>query len=440
MNPSVINRNKIIAKFNLEKKDIFTSPIQKQLDQDINTLSIEKTPEESFKILENIPLNIISKLPSNLLYNKKCCDEYIYNIKSVTNTTVPDFKSDKIVNICVYTIINKMRIPPFILFLLYKEEKLKFPNFKTSESVSSSAEIKLNLIYQNYKTRPTYVSYKETENNIYLFYEIKEEYKLELLNYNSYWWWATVSEIMNYKKIMNFDIHNSVYKIFYLEPLLSLLFDKNKNKHFVGQSLYYGGYDNYISFIASLGLPKEMPTSNLGPYYYFYSYYGAGRRAIWSQTRKKEIKNGQDITRNEYGVHKHGGIVRFIVFGNEIKFLLNRPSDPDDKSEISQELAKTKSFFKETLKIRDVDGNWATKYDMAYIGTTYINVNDNKSKNDKKKNKLKQRRLIPQWAVRDFYQYYPLSYHYVNTDEFSKILDKEKAINMPYEYEQYDIE
>ena len=436
MNPSVINRNKIIAKFNLEKKDIFTSPIQKQLDQDINTLSIEKTPEESFKILENIPLNIISKLPSNLLYNKKCCDEYIYNIKSVTNTRVPRFKSDKTIHICVYTIINKMRLPPFILFLLYKQETLTFPNFKTSENVYTSAEIKLNLIYQNYTTRPTYVSYKETENNIYLFYELKENYKLEQLNYNSYWWWVTISEIMNYKKIMNFDIHNSVYKIFYLEPLLALLFDKNKNKHFVGQSLYYGGYDNYIAFIASLGLPKEMPTSNLGPYYYFYSYYGAGRRAIWTQSRKKEIKNGEDITRNEFGVHKHGGIVRFIVFANEIKFFLNRPDDPDDNSEISQELAKTMGFFKETLKIRDVDGKWATNYDMAYIGTTYINVTQDKSK----KNKLKQRRLIPQWAVRDFYQYYPLSYHYVNTDEFSKILDKEKAINMPYEYEQYDIE
>ena len=314
MNPSVINRNKIIAKFNLEKKDIFTSPIQKQLDQDINTLSIEKTPEESFKILENIPLNIISKLPSNLLYNKKCCDEYIYNIKSVTNTRVPRFKSDKTIHICVYTIINKMRLPPFILFLLYKQETLTFPNFKTSENVYTSAEIKLNLMYQNYTTRPNYVSYKETENNIYLFYELKEDYKLEQLNYNSYWWWVTISEIMNYKKIMNFDIHNSVYKIFYLEPLLALLFDKNKNKHFVGQSLYYGGYENYIAFIASLGLPKEMPTSNLGPYYYFYSYYGAGRRAIWTQTRKKEIKNGEDITRNEFGVHKHGGIVRFIVF------------------------------------------------------------------------------------------------------------------------------
>ena len=47
-------------------------------------------------------------------------------------------------------------------------------------------------------------------------------------------------------------------------------------------------------------------------------------------------------------------------------------------------------FFKETLKIRDVDGNWATNYDMAYIGTTYINVTqDNKSKKDK----LKQRTI-----------------------------------------------
>lgn len=440
MNPSIVNRKKIISKFNLEKPHFLEKPVLKDKQQHkdimITTLDTQKAQQEPSNILYKLPLKIIASLPSNLLYNNKCCDEYIYNIKSVSNTRVPDFKSDKLINICVYTIINKMRISPFILFLLYKDKKLTFPRFKTSESVFSSAENKLNLMYQNYTTLPIYVSYKETENNIYLFYEIKQEYKLERLNYNSNWWWATISEIMNYKKIMNFDIDNTVYKIFYSELLLALLFDKNKNKHFVGQSLYYGGYDNYISFIASLGLPKEMPTSNLGPYYYFYSYYGAGRRAIWTLSRKKEIKNGEDITRNEYGVHKHGGIVRFIVFGNEIKFFLNRSYDTDDNSDISQELAKTNEFFKETLKIRDVDGNWAVNHDMAYIGTTYINVNHDKTK----KNKLKKRRLIPQWAVRDFYQYYPLSYHYVNTDEFSKILEKEKAINMPYEYEKYDIE
>ena len=441
MNPSIINREKILTKFNLNNK-LYNTEVDNVADtvnniEDRNILKTNKrdlTENLEIKItndVRKIPMKILAKLPSNLKFYKLCCDNYKYHITDVTISNKPSFNSQKLIHICIYNIISNNRNPPFLLFLLYKDIDFKFPNFKTDKNIFETAEIKLNYIYENYTTKPSFMSYKETSNNIYLFYELKEDYKLMHLKKESKWWWATISEIVNFRKIMNTNIHKTVYNLFYKEPVLGLLFNKLGNKYFTGQVVYFGENENYISFISILGLPKESPFSNLGPYYYFYNYYGAGRRAIWTQSRKEEIKNNEIITRNEFGVHKRGGIVRFIIFGNDIKYFLNRETDKEDSSNISIEFAKEKPFIKETLKIRDVDGNWTLNYDMAYIGSTYIKVPEKD---------YKPRRLIIQWAIRDFYQQFPLSFHYVNTDEFSKITDKDTAVNLPYEYLKYDIE
>ena len=444
MNPSVVNREKIITKFNLQESsnslikssnisENFEKKREPTLDNTEEYYSKTSSPfEKTINKNNSIPLNILTCLPSPIMYDKDCCNNYKYNINTVLNSELPVFKTEKTIQICIYKIVNRKFIAPFILFLLYKDEKDKcfFPNFKTSQDVSTAIESKLDIIYQNLKTKPEYIGYRETQHNIYLFYKDTKEYDLVNISKNDKWWWVTIFEIINNKKTLNFSIDRSVYSIFFKETLLISLFNNNNRKYSSGNVLYFGGSDNYISFIASLGLPKESPTSNLGPYYYFYTYNGAGRRAIWTQSRKEEEHNGELITRNEYGVHKRGGLVRFILFGNTPKYFLNRDDDIEDQSEISQERAKETPFIKATLKIRDVDGNWATNYDIAYIGSTFIST-------DKEH---KPRRLYAQWAAKDYYQYTSLSYHYINTDKYINIKDKEEALSAPYELTNYDIE
>ena len=441
MNPSVVNREKIITKFNLKEsseKISDISEIPETSSKAIKTDNIENyyskmsVPFKNFsKDINPIPLNILTCLPSTVIYDKTCCNTSIYDT-SVLDNKLPIFKTEKTIQICIHKIVNRKFTAPFLLILLYKNsnDKCIFPNFKTSQEVSTAVESKLDIIYQNLKTKPEYIGYRETQHNIYLFYKDSQDYNLSNISRNDKWWWATIFEIINNKKILNFNIERSVYSIFYKEPILTSLFNKKNNKYSSGNVLYFGASENYISFIASLGLPKESPTSNLGPYYYFYTYIGAGRRAIWTQSRKEEEHNGEIITRNEYGLHKRGGLVRFILFGNTPKYFLNREDDLEDKSDISQDLAKESSFIKETLKIRDVDGNWAINHDIAYIGSTYIS-------GDKKH---KPRRLYAQWAAKDYYQYTSLSYHYVNTDNFNNVKDKEEALSAPYELTNYDIE
>jgi hypothetical protein len=417
MNPSVINREKIINKFNLQN-------------------NIKEQPLISREFLKKnypISLNILSRLPSTLSYNKECCKSYNFYNKNVLDTIVPNFITDKTIHICVYKIVNKPFNIPFILFLLYKNkrENYIFPNFKTSQTMVKTSDSKINLIYKYFKTKPNFIGYKETSHNIYLFYEDKEEFSLSYISRYDKWWWATIFEIMNPNKILNFDIDKLVYRIFFKEPLLYTLY-KDNNKISLGTVVYFGASKNYISFIAAIGLPKESPTSNLGPFYYFYNYIGAGRFAIWSKSRKEETYNNKLITRDQYGVLKRGGLVRFILFGNTPKFFLNREDDLEDQSTVSQELAKNSTFFKKTLKIRDVNGNWANNLDIAYIGSTIISGSDD--------GKIPARRLYTQWVAKDYYQYASLSYHYINTDIFTNITDSDAALSAPYELTNFYIE
>jgi hypothetical protein len=444
MNPSHINRNKVITKLKINSELPKTSIFKKE-NTKIEVVEADKNYYKNKSSItkkissanDSIPLEIKCRLPTIINCGVEDCESYKYYIKKIINIEKPNFKSDKKINICIYNIVNVARRPPFILYLLYKNSKniLTFPRFETSDEVFNASESKLDIIYQNYKVKPEFVGYYESDNQIYVFYNFNHEYTLEELNSKSNWWWSNIFEIINHKKIMNFLIDSSVYNIFLDKPLLSVVFSNKNYKFSSGNVLYFGGEQNYISFIAALGLAKESPTSNLGPFYYFYTFFGAGRRAIWNLSRKSQERNGEEITRNEFGVYKRGGVVRFITFGSKTKYFLNRDSDKKDDSEISQELSKTSEFINETLKIRDTDGNWAVNHDIAYIGSTTISTTISLTSK-----KEKSRRLYAQWAFRDYYQFLPLTYHYVNTDRFAKVTDKDDALSLPFEYKEYSIE
>ena len=87
------------------------------------------------------------------------------------------------------------------------------------------------------------------------------------------------------------------------------------------------------------------------------------------------------------------------------------------------------SLIKSTIKVRDVDGNWAEQHDTAYIGSVLI-----------KSDMYKDRKLDIQFAVRDFNQQFALTYHYVDTEEFSKIEGTSRQKSLPYDYTDYNIE
>ena len=443
MNPTKVDRNEIFKKLNLGVKNV---PYKNKTHEEIEKSKlIDKLNDKEYihkqkysdTEIDKLDINSVALLPSTSFVSKK----YIYKINDVlSNKETETLVTNKLVHICIFNIIEQSSGLPFILYLLNKDIKsniLYFPHFYTSESIYIQADNHIKDMFKDLTISVNFKGHIESNNNIYLFYEAKYNYSLIKHSYKDIWWWTSMFEIINTKMILNFPIHDSVSKIFYNNPLLMVLLDEKNNKipsPYIG---YYGGYYTYISFISVFGLPKQSPEANLGPYYYFYTYKGAGRGAIWAYTRKTTIMNGEEITRDGTGIHKLGGLVRFAIFNQtNLKYLLNRETDKDDDSQITKDLIndteKEKQalgkFIKSTIKVRDVDGKWADNHDLVYIGSVLI-----------KSDIYKDRKLDIQFAVRDFNQQLPLTYHYVDTTEFSKVEGTSHQRNLPYDYIDYNI-
>ena len=448
MNPTYVNKQSLLEKFNKSSHKSISESVQESVPESVHEKSpifIENSKKEpkdispsellayNKKITKQLSAKHIALLPAikeSVIKRKDLC-KYTYKLSDVLNMDINYIKSKKLINLCIFNIVKSPNVPPIILYLLNKNPQtniLYFPHFYTTDNIFDEATKNLNKLFDKWSIQPKLKGYIETTHNIYIFYEQKYSYVLEKLEYKDSFWWTALFEIINTKMILNFSIDRTVYSIFYKNPLLISLFDLHNNKLDIPYITYYGSYYTYTAFIAAFGLPKELPTGNLGPYYYFYTYYGAGKWAIWSPSRKCMTIDDEDITVNNYGVYKKGGIVRYAVFGDKIKYFLNSETDPDDLSEISQAAAKEGEFYKSTLKVRDVDAKWADDNDIAYIGSVFI-----------KSKKHKDRRLTIQFTARDFYQQIPLTYHYIDTSPFSKI-DGDAAYNLPYEYENYNIE
>ena len=436
MNPTKVDRNVILKKLNLGK---IKKDKENEKPKDIAMLNEKEfahKQEQSNEIFEQLDSNLIALLPASS-HSYMTSKSYIYKLNNVLNKReTENLVTSKLIHICIFNIIEQ-KYAPFILYLLNKDIKsnvLYFPHFYTSENVYTQAEYHIKNMFKEFNTPINLKGYIEGSYNVYMFYEAKKSHHLILESYTDIWWWVSMFEIINTNMILNFPIHNSVTEIFYTYPILMVLFNEKNNKipsPYIG---YFGGYHTYISFISAFGLPKQSPEGNLGPYYYFYTYKGAGRGAIWTQTRKEIIMNGEKITRDDYGVFKRGGLVRFAIFNHNIKYLLNREDDKEDDSQITQDLINNKDneelskFIKSTAKVRDVNGKWADHKDLVFIGSVLI-----------KSDKFKDRNLDIQFAARDFNQQLPLTYHYIDTTKFSEVegdIDKQTA---PYNLFKYNI-
>ena len=172
---------------------------------------------------------------------------------------------------------------------------------------------------------------------------------------------------------------------------------------------YRGEYYKMIGLLAALGVPRSGPYSSLGPYFKFADYARALRFGVVTLNGKPQYVGDEKITRDETPVFTKGGVVKYMLFLGNTKVLLNLDSDPDDDSTESIRLAKERSFIKDTIKLRDSAGKWASEYDS--VMQPLITIFDNELKRD--------RQLDPQVVVKEFRQQHPLQYAYLDTSEVS---------------------
>ncbi len=430
MNPTYVNRQKLIKHFKLLEEKEKEREREKDIKLGDRSIVVQEDIIKEDIFDEDLSIDIKAVLPvlEYRVKREENFENYTYKLGQVLEKDRVNTRTHKEIHLCIFNIIESPKVPPFVLYLLNKDAStniLYFPHFTTTNNIMDEARNNIDKIFKDWSNLPQHKGFLETKQNIYIFYEQKYQHVLEKINYNDIWWWGSIYEIVNSRMVLNFPVDKTVSSIFYKNPLLISLF-KNNNRLSIPYIGYLGGYYTYITFAAAFGIPKRPPTSNLGPYYYFGDYNSAGRWAIWSYTRKEQIIDNEIITANEYGVYKQGGIARYAFLGHNMKYFLNREEDVEDDSKISQDLAKDNEFYRETLKVRDVAGKWANNHDIAFIDFS-------------KYKKYGARRNNIQFAIRDFYQQVPLSYHYVDTSEFINIKDANEQEQSPYNYKTYNI-
>ena len=382
--------------------------------------STNKTKKDTMKIknlskLTSIPMAIKIKAPEPLQSKNKCKD-FDYPINDILNTDFKNISNNitKIV-ICPYFITtcrNRFGIDkPYLQYLLYKyptktqhlSNLLIFPFKNITHKVDFLKESnKLLMKAINIKIKPA--GFLEYNNTIYVFYNLSkvdeytnvpraEQQWLKLIKNNSSLWWVLMDEICNHKQSLNFSIHKSAYMLFYKNPtLIYLMMDSQRIE--IPSVGYYGDYYKFLPIIVTLGLKKKHDTGLsdiFGPFYYFTNYIGAFRQGGWTHNYKQRKVYGKEIA-DENGKIIKGGIVRFALFMNNTKVLLDKY-----KSKISHIKSAKKS-------------EWARNFQSLYLGRI-PKINGSVWE------------INPKYIIKDYEQQIPLSMHFINMDSLKSTWD-----------------
>ena len=372
-----------------------------------NKISASKSTKSTIQVkdiskMTPIPTAIKLKTPERVK-TENDCSEFNYPILDVVNTNFKYISNTySNIDICPYFITtcrNRYGVyKPYIQYLLYKypdqNKKVKnllvFPFVKTTSSapVEKTANKLLKKII-DIKIKPT--GFLQSGSTVYVFYNLSsvDEYSaipraeqqwLKLIKKSNDLWWVLMDEICNHKKTLNFPIHKSVTSLFYRNPILIYLRQNSKNIDLpiVG---YYGNYYKFLPIIASLGQkPTTWPNLEFGPFFYFTNYTGAFRYAGWTKNYKQRKVYGKEIA-DENGKIIKGGIIRFALFMEKTKVLLDTKTSKVDK------------YIH--------NSSWQKHYNSLYLGRV-PRINGSVW------------HMNPRYVVHEFEQQLPLSIHLVD--------------------------
>jgi hypothetical protein len=336
--------------------------------------------------------NVCDKTIKTNFYYYKGLDNLEKNIDNILKY------NNKIKNIfiCGYR-INNTELFPFLNFLLKNDietKELVFPSLSSNElssDIISSITKKISSLFYNIVSNDKY-EYKGFyyyKNNIYLFFDFTN-CKLIINNVykNSIIWPVLTDEIINIKHVCNIKINSIISDFFNKNMDFTILKDKNNKIYEIPCVVYIEKEISRLNFTYMFGASK--PDNNLlfGYYYYFTNFKNAINQVI------KENKSG---------------IVRFALFMELTKVILNSISDSTDESMLKRELTDNNLYENLTLRITDYDGNWSKNYDSVYVGDIELD-NGEKMKN------------TPIYVVKKYEQQTPLSYHFIDTTKDYQIL------------------
>lgn len=281
--------------------------------------------------------------------------DFMYNIDKVIRK---DFRSIELqdkqqIMLCAYN-VNTENIKPFLTYLLYNntdttedsDNLFYFPFINYNSSIELVKQVEDQFLFLTKFDISLNVKGFLINNKIpFIFIETSS-----LTNENkrdSKYVWCMIDEIINQKKIYNVDIHKSVSSLFYRNPDLLYLYNKENTPIEVPTILYTSDNYNISSFNSVFGKRKEETfITSLGELYMFYTF----------NTAKQQVRSLRLEEITEKSTDARYAIVRYAVFLGKMKVLT--------KDEL------------EKMHLQEKENKWYLKYDSAYVGKITLQNGD----------------------------------------------------------------
>jgi hypothetical protein len=329
----------------------------------------------------------------------------IYDISTVLSHEYGKINNNSRIHLCIYNIINN-EYNPFLVYLLHKHPKidiLSFPNFKLNTNPMKEIKRFYNNITGINDDPNGYLIYND---DIYVFFNLDINYKaLNKYNSKNELWWASMYEICNSKQLLHFNVHESVSELFLNYTILIYILNQTNMPYTIPRIGYYGCYHSLISYVTLLGVQQSSFTP-YGNFFYFNNFKRSVKYGGWSFKSKTERSDYINTDRDNR--YDKGGVVRFALFLNNTKMFLNHPDDKKTKLSKSSDA----ELYKDIPRLVDLTGQWASKYDSAYIGVLNIVKN---GKQDTFHNSIRE-----QYIIKDISDYFALSSHIIDRNTLSK--------------------
>ena len=277
------------------------------------------------EILDDIPMKGDILQPYNTTLSKIKSNNsvpYLQNLNQ--NLDNLNLAQHSIINLCIYrSIPHDNDIYIIRQYLLYKcisqnsklnesidiKDLLVFPFIKYTKNIN--LEIQISKAVNKINTNLQYKGNIEFDNKLYIFYEdhiSSDNIEPVKITKDTRWIWGLLSEIINYKSILNYTIHESVYSIFLKTYELC-----NFNNLEIPIICFYGEDSKKIIYTTTFANNKLLTlTTHTG--------------AVISST-KKTVLNSENINSENINSTTEN-IIRFAVFVGKLKI----KQTPDDIS------------------------------------------------------------------------------------------------------------
>ena len=252
---------------------------------DSNTSSDEDDYHENIFINTNITNNIITNTNNN----------YVHELFKHLHTDETDSIFNKTITLVFFNISDLSKNNKFIQYMLEKKDDvLSFPKIKITQNIKPEIAQLLNI---HDVSILKYKGYTTFQGNIYLFVQTDKIFTPLFMKREQRYWFCILDEIVNYKKVCNFQI-DSACRNFLLSnsDFYTLKNPDTYREYELPIIVYSGNIFNQVELDGHFGVSKKNEYSFFGPHFYFTTYEKAVEMGGWT---KKNL---------------NGGINRFAIF------------------------------------------------------------------------------------------------------------------------------